>query len=283
MTHYDETTVSMDLQRRAALQAAGLAAVMASFSGVMSGATAAEQARSGGMNMDMGKGLKVAMLVHPQMVALDLIGPQTFFKLMRADVHLVWKEKTAVMTEIGLPIMPTHTFDECPKDVDVLFVPGGLEGSIAVMDDPTVIGFLADRGARARYVTSVCTGSLVLGAAGLLNGYNATGHWYIRDMLSLMGATPVKARVVRDRNRITGGGVTAGIDFGLEISRELHGEEHTKHFALVLEYDPDPPIKAGTPEQAGPDITGFILKGRGPVIEKARVKAEAAGKTLKKI
>ncbi len=225
--------------------------------------------------------LTVAMLVHPQMVMLDLIGAQTFFKLMRSDIHLVWKDLTPVPTELGLTVAPNCTFADCPRDVDVLFVPGGLEGSVAVMDDAAVLDFLADRGSRARYVTSVCTGALVVGAAGLLKGYRATGHWYIRDLLTYFGATPVHERVVQDRNRMTGGGVTASIDFGLAIAIAIRGLEHAKHFSLVLEYEPDPPIHAGEPETAGPEATAHILKGRGPVIEQAKQKAITAARRLK--
>ncbi len=122
------------------------------------------------------------------MVLLDLVSPQTVFSLLMAEVHLVGKERKAMRTDLGIPITPTVTYADCPADLDVLFVPGGLWGSVALMDDGATLEFLADRGRRARYVTSVCTGSLLLGAAGLLNGYRATSHWYVRDLLPLMGA-----------------------------------------------------------------------------------------------
>lgn len=223
---------------------------------------------------------KIAMLVHPKMVLQDLVGPQTVFNVMHSEIHLVWKDLNPVSTDLGLPITPSTTFEDCPADLDVLFVPGGLGGSIAIMDDPEVLEFLADRGKRARYVTSVCTGALVIGAAGLLQGYKATGHWYIRDHLALMGAIPVHERVVQDRNRITGGGVTAGLDFALTIAALLRSEEDAKRYQLVLEYAPDPPFNAGLPETAPKAAYDRIVKGRGPVIEQARLKAERVGKTF---
>lgn len=179
--------------------------------------------------------LRVAMLVHPDMVLLDLVGPQTVFSLLMGEVHLVGKDRRPVSTDVGIPITPTTTYAECPAEVDVLFVPGGLKGSVSLMDDPETLAFLADRGARARFVTSVCTGSLLLGAAGLLDGYRAISHWYVRDLLPLMGALPAPGRVVEDRNRVTGGGVTAGIDFGLTLAARLRGEDYARRIQLVIE------------------------------------------------
>jgi cyclohexyl-isocyanide hydratase len=163
------------------------------------------------------------------------------------------------------------TFAECPMELDVLFVPGGLEGTAALMDDLEVLNFLATRGTRSRFVSSVCTGSLLLGAAGLLRGYDATSHWSVRDLLALMGANVKAERVVRDRNRLTGGGVTAGIDFGLELACELRGEEYARLIQLALEYNPQPPFAAGTPRQAGSALTQRLLEIRAPAI--AAVKA----------
>jgi cyclohexyl-isocyanide hydratase len=174
---------------------------------------------------------KIAMLVHPGMVMQDFIGPLTVFNLIHSEIHLVWKKPEPVMTEVGLPVMPSTPFADCPTSLDVLFVPGGLDGSMMMMEDQEVLEFLADRGKTARYVTSDCTGALVLGAAGLLRGYRATGHWYIRDLLSLLGATPVNERVVQDRNRITGGGVTAGIDFGLTLASLLRSAKKPSGFS----------------------------------------------------
>lgn len=223
---------------------------------------------------------KIAMLVHPKMVMQDLIGPMTVFNILHSELHLVWKNLEPVSTDLGIPVTPSTTFEDCPKDLDVLFVPGGLAGSIALMDDKEVLDFLADRGERAKFVTSVCTGSLVIGAAGLLQGYKATGHWYIRDHLALLGATPVNERVVVDGNRITGGGVTAGIDFGLTIASILRSELDAKRYQLLIEYAPDPPFNAGLPETAPKEAYDRVAKGRAPTIEKSRLAAERIGKTF---
>lgn len=162
---------------------------------------------------------QVAMLVYPQMAALDLVGPQTMLaSLMNIDIHLVWKNTHALTTDTGIGILPSTTFANCPDDLTVLLVPGGSDGTLALLQDRETLDFLAKHGKTARYVTSVCTGSLVLGAAGLLRGYRATSHWVVRDQLALWGATPVAERVVQDRNRITGAGVTAGLDLAVHLA-----------------------------------------------------------------
>jgi cyclohexyl-isocyanide hydratase len=194
--------------------------------------------------------LKIAMLIYPQMTALDFIGPNAVFSgLGNVEIYLAWKDKKAVISDTGIAMSPTATFDEVPEDLDVLFVPGG--NMFALLADPEVLHFLKSRGDRARYVTSVCTGSLLLGGAGLLTGYHATSHWHVREHLRPFGAIPTAGRVVRDRNRITGGGVTAGLDFGLTVAAELRGEEIARFIQLSLEYDPEPPFDSGSPEKAG--------------------------------
>lgn len=223
---------------------------------------------------------KIAMLVHPKMVMQDLVGPMTVFNIMGAEIHLAWKSLDPVSTDLGISVTPTTTLEDTPDDLDVLFVPGGLGGSIDLMEDEEVLNFLADRGETARYVTSVCTGSLLLGAAGLLKGYKATSHWYTRDHLALMGATPVNERVVQDRNRITGGGVTAGIDFGLMLAAILHSEEDAKRYQLLIEYAPAPPFNAGTPETAPIATYERIVEDRRPLIEQARSLATRIGENI---
>ena len=188
---------------------------------------------------------KIAMLIYPKMIALDIINPMTVFTILRSRIGLVWKDKTPVSTDVGIPIGATQTFDECPRDLDILFVPGGIMGSIDMMGDDSVLEFLADRGARAKWVTSICTGGLVLGAAGLLKGYNATAHWAVTDLLPLLGARPLDQRVVTDRNRMTGAGATAGLDFAPALAAKLRGEEEARRIQLVLEYAPAPPFKNG--------------------------------------
>lgn len=226
-------------------------------------------------------GIEVAMLVHPDMVALDLIGPQTVLGLLPgARIHLVGRSRDPVSTDIGIAIAPTTDFAGCPAAPDILFVPGGLKGSIAAMQDAATVAFLADRGSRAGHVTSVCTGALVLGAAGLLRGYGATTHWYVRDLLPLFGAMPAGGRVVADRNRMTAGGVTAGVDFGLALVARLQGEETARRLQLVLEYAPAPPFQAGTPEEAGPALTAEVLGRRQAVLAAARAAAVAAARKM---
>ena len=193
------------------------------------------------------------------MTVLDLIGPQQILSsLGNVEVHLVWKDRNLVTSDSGVTLQPSATFETCPKSLTLLFVPGGAQGTVACIRDPEVLDFLAERGASAGYVTSVCTGSLLLGAAGLLEGYRATSHWQTRSLLPLVGSTPVGARVVEDRNRITGAGVTAGIDFGLRVASRLRNEKYAKALQLTYEYDPQPPYQAGTPAGAGPEITGMM-------------------------
>ncbi len=215
------------------------------------------------------------------MTALDLVAPQAIFsELMNTRVELVWKSKETVTSDTGIPIVPTMTFADCPSDPDILFVGGGTKGTWALMNDPVVIGFLQSRGAKAKLITSVCTGSLVLGAAGLLNGYKATSHWVARDLLPLFGATPVNARVVEDRNRITGAGVTAGMDFALRIATRLRGDEYAQALQLANEYDPQPPFKAGNPQDASPKVRDFVRGYYAPTMEEARVQAMKARQRL---
>ncbi|MFN8632981.1 MAG: DJ-1/PfpI family protein [Chloroflexota bacterium] len=210
------------------------------------------------------------MLVYPNMILLDLACPQTVFSIFGAEIHLVGKDASPVRTDVGIPVTPTTTLADCPTDLDLLFVPGGLGGTVALMDDDDVLGFLAARGANAGYVTSVCTGSLLLGAAGLLRGYHATSHWYVRDLLSLMGATVQADRVVADRNRVTAGGVTAGMDFALQVVATLGDEEAARRIQLLLEYDPKPPFDAGSPGAAGQALADDVRQRRGSVLETAR-------------
>lgn len=207
----------------------------------------------------MSKSLQFGILLFPDLTQLDLTIPaEVFGSVPNANVHLIWKNTEPVRTGSGWKITPTTALSTCPP-LDVICVPGGT-GQIAVMDDAEVLEFLRRQATNARYVTSVCTGSLVLGAAGLLKGYRATCHWMSRDQLALLGAIPVAERVVKDRNRITGGGVTAGIDFGLTVVAELCGTEIAKAIQLRLEYDPRPPFNAGSPESAGQVLVAQATK-----------------------
>jgi len=219
---------------------------------------------------------RIAMLIYPGMTALDLIGPQqTFGYTQGCKVDLVWKTLDPIVTDTGVTITPGATLRDVP-DPDLIFVPGGGKGTIALMTDSAVIDFLGEKGKSARFITSVCSGSLVLGAAGLLRGYRATSHWAVRDVLPMLGAQLAPGRVVEDRNRITAGGVTAGIDFGLYLTAKLRGEDYARAVQLMLEYDPRPPFQSGTPGQAHADTRDFATRLYGPLLKSAQASAEAA-------
>ncbi|MEH3035016.1 MAG: DJ-1/PfpI family protein [Sphingomonas adhaesiva] len=194
--------------------------------------------------------LRIAFLLFPDVTQLDLTGPaQVLSRLGNARLDLVAATLEPVPTDAGFSILPTATFDEVTA-ADILCIPGGF-GTMQVIADDRTMDWVRRIGEGATWVTSVCTGSLVLGAAGLLRGYEAGCHWAQRHMLPLFGAEPVAERVVVDRNRVTGGGVTAGIDFALTLMALIRGEAHARAVQLSLEYDPAPPFDAGSPERAG--------------------------------
>lgn len=257
----DIKETDINLNRRRFVSAAAIASgvMLAGAAGEARAKTAFQESKTKLPPMHKETKPEVAMLLYPGVTLLDLLGPQTVLA-SNCNVHVVWKNTDLLETDSGIVMKATSTLDECPKNLDVLFVPGG---EFSIMRDDEVLRFLADRGSRAGYVTSVCGGSIVLGAAGLLQGYEATSHWSARDKLPLFGATPVAERVVRDRNRISGGGVTAGIDFGLVLLAELLGDDVAKMTQLMLEYDPAPPFDAGTPEKAGPEIMGRMQETLG--------------------
>lgn len=219
--------------------------------------------------------LHVGMLVFPNVTQLDLTGPfEVMHRLPDAEVHLVARDTAPVRAQGGLTFVPSTSLDACPK-LDVVFVPGGF-GVRELMTDPSVIAFLRAHAATARYVTSVCTGSLVLGVAGLLDGYAATTHWAYVELLPMFGARPVGERVVIDRNRITAGGVTSGIDFGLAIAAEIAGEPFAKGIQLGLEYDPSPPFRCGHPKVADPEILAAVRARFAQPVEAQRATIAAA-------
>ena len=198
--------------------------------------------------------LKVVTLVYPGATLLDFIGPAMALSFF-GEVRFYWKNLEPIFCDF-IEVLPNATFDQLPERFDVLLVPGG-GGKLVPMDDEETLGFVQECGRRADYITSVCTGSLILGMAGLLNGYRATTHWAAMDLLGELGATAVKARTVEDRNRFTGGGITAGIDFGLALLARLRGPEAARLAQLIMEYNPAPPFEAGSPETAGPELAGL--------------------------
>ncbi len=226
-----------------------------------------------------GEPFRVAMLVYPQITQLDLTGPQEVFsKVPGVEVRLYWKSLAPVTSASGLQLIPTCTFED-ERPIDLLCVPGG-PGQIELMADDEVLDFLRRAAGTARYVTSVCTGSLLLGAAGLLKGYRATTFWSAMDSLPALGAIAVPERVVCDRNRITGAGVTAGIDFALTVIAQLWGEPIARAVQLGLEYDPQPPFAAGSPRTAHPEEVERLKERMRPFLERRLAATKAAAARL---
>jgi len=202
----------------------------------------------------------VSMILFDRMTQLDLTAPfEVFSRMPDTTVELVARSRDAVVAEGGLAIVPQATFDDA-QPADLLFVRGGLGVNNAMLDD-RLIGFVRKQAEHAQWITAVCTGALVLGAAGLLRGYDAATHWAAMEYLPRFGARPVEKRVVRDRNRITAGGVTSGIDFALTVAAELHGEQVAKAIQLGIEYDPQPPFDSGSPRVAD-EMTVAIVRRR---------------------
>ena len=211
----------------------------------------------------MSSPLQIGLLVFPRVTQLDLTGPvQVFSSVPGAKVHLIWKRIEPVPSDSVLTLTPTVTFADCPQ-LDVLCVPGGF-GTDELLNDEEVLDFLRRQAESAKYITSVCTGSLVLGAAGLLKGYRAATHWSAMEALALFGATPTRTRVCIDRNRITGGGVTAGIDFALTLVSMLVDRTTAEAIQLRLEYNPAPPFNAGSPETAPPEVLALMKERIAP-------------------
>ncbi|SDS30604.1 DJ-1/PfpI family protein [Bradyrhizobium canariense] len=219
----------------------------------------------------MSASLQIGLLVFPKVTQLDLTGPlQVFSSVPGAKVHLIWKRIEPVPSDSVLTLTPTVTFADCPQ-LDVICVPGGA-GSDDMVNDEEMLDFLRRQAKAAKYITSVCTGSLVLGAAGLLRGYRAATHWTAMEFLEPFGATPTKTRVCIDRNRVTGGGVTAGIDFALTLVSLLVDRQTAEAIQLRLEYNPAPPFNAGSPDAAPPEILA-VMKERIAVTQPRRSEA----------
>ncbi|MEM9569872.1 MAG: DJ-1/PfpI family protein [Pseudomonadota bacterium] len=223
--------------------------------------------------------VSIAFLVFPNVTQLDLTGPaQVLSRLGNTTLNLVWKDTSPVPTDAGFPLLPTATFEEIDQ-ADILCVPGGL-GTLEIMQDQTVLAWLQKIAAKADWVTSVCTGSLVLGAAGLLKGYKSGCHWASIDQLSFFGAIPVRERIVEDRNRFSGGGVTSGIDFALALAARIRGEDFAKFIQLSIEYDPNPPFDAGSPDKVSPEILQRYYKLIDAAVPDREAKVKAIANSL---
>ena len=223
----------------------------------------------------------IGLILFPALTQLDLTGPyEVFVRAPNTKVHLIWKNLDLVVSDRGMAIQPTTTFNACPE-LDVICVPGG-PGQINLMEDEEVLSFIRTQSKQAKLVTSVCTGSLVLGAAGLLKGYKATTHWASLDQLALLGAEAVSERVVHDRNRITGAGVTSGIDFALNVVSEMFGSDIAQNIQLHMEYDPAPPFNCGSPRTASEEQLKKAQEQAAPFIEKRRQATLKTAAKLKK-
>lgn len=219
--------------------------------------------------------ISVAFLVFPNVTQLDLTGPaQVLSRLGNVTLNLVWKDTDPVPTDAGFPLLPTATFEQVTQ-ADILCVPGGL-GTMDIMQDNEVLDWLRKIATGADWITSVCTGSLVLGATGLLKGYRSACHWASVDQLAYFGATPVRERIVEDRNRFSGGGVTSGIDFALALAARIRGADFARFIQLSIEYDPHPPFDAGSPDKVSPEILERYYK----LIEAAVPDREAKVKAI---
>jgi cyclohexyl-isocyanide hydratase len=222
---------------------------------------------------------RIGYLVFPDITQLDLTGPQQVLaRLPGAEQLLVWKTRDPVRSESGLMLAPDVTYADCPP-LDMICVPGG-PGMNKLLTDTDTIAFLQRMAPKARYVTAVCTGSLVLGAAGLLKGKRAATHWAAMEFLPKFGAIAVDERVVADGNIITGGGVTAGIDFGLKVAAEVAGEAVAKTIQLMIEYDPAPPFNSGHPRSADPAVLSSLRERMKPMHAQRSAQVEAALKKL---
>ncbi|GLY97028.1 glutamine amidotransferase [Actinoplanes sp. NBRC 103695] len=205
------------------------------------------------------------IVVFDGVTLLDVIGPHTAFALAGMNVQLVAETLTPISTDTSIRLPPDVTIERCPQDLDIVCVPGGSVGD--AMLDIKLRDFLRARAATARYVTSVCSGALILAAAGLLDGYRAATHWASRDLLAALGVEVSTKRVCMDRNRITGGGITAGIDFGLAVVGEVLGREVAEFVQLGMEYNPKPPFNTGSPETAGADLTALFTTVTKPIFQ----------------
>ena len=206
---------------------------------------------------------QIGIIVFPRVTQLDFTGPlQVFSSIPGAKVHLIWKRIEPVTSDSVMAVTPTTTFADCPQ-LDVICVPGGI-GTDDMVNDEEMLAFLKKQAEGARYITSVCTGSLVLGAAGLLKGYRATTHWSQMEALAPFGAIPTHTRVCVDRNRLTGGGVTAGIDFALTLVSLMVDRKTAEAIQLRLEYNPAPPFNAGSPETAPAEVLALMRERMAP-------------------
>jgi cyclohexyl-isocyanide hydratase len=222
---------------------------------------------------------RIGMMIFPKLTQLDMTGPyEVLARLPNSTVDLVAQSMAPVTTDRGMQIVPTVTYETCPP-LDVIMVPGG-PGQQKLMEDEAALSFLRRQAASAKYITSVCTGSLVLGAAGLLKGKRATCHWAALEHLTALGAIPVAERVVVDGNVVTGAGVASGIDFALKLAAILEGEKIAREIQLQIEYDPEPPFDSGSPKTAARETVEALRARIVPLNEARKATVARVGKKL---
>jgi cyclohexyl-isocyanide hydratase len=213
--------------------------------------------------------MNIGVLIFPGITAIDYVGPSDLLgRIPGATLRLIWKHRDAIQTDLGWDIRATDTFENCGP-LDMVVVPGGPGINDLLVDEET-LQFLASKASTAKWVVGICTGPLVLGAAGALSGYSATCHWASHELLSLVGATPVKERVVVDRNRITGAGMTSGLDCALRAIALSTNLEVARGIQLFAEYDPQPPFDSGSPHKASPDLVRSIREKIQPLLDRRR-------------
>lgn len=218
--------------------------------------------------------LQIGFLIYPEVIQLDVTAAYQVLSFPpNIETYLIGKTLKPLISNEGLILTPTVDFDNCPQ-LDVICIPGGGMGQVEIMQDKVTLAFLQRQAKEAQYITSVCTGSMILAVAGLLKGYQATGHWAFQDQLKMLGVEVVPQRVVIDKNRITGAGVTSGIDFGLILLDLLCGEDVAKMAQLMMEYNPQPPFKSGIPDTADPQTVECLLNAGKPLIDAFRTQTQ---------
>ncbi len=212
----------------------------------------------------------IGLLAFNNVTQLDLTAPlEVFSRFPDARISIIAETLEPIMSEKGFRFLPDATFENTPQ-LDIIFVPGG-PGISDAIENKKLMNFLMQQAQQAQYVTSVCTGALILAQAGLLDGFKATTHWLSLDLLRLYKKVDViEKRVVVDKNRITGGGVTAGIDMALVLAEKIYGLEVAQNIQLMIEYNPKPPFKSGSPKLAPPSIVEKIKSERKIIQEKRR-------------
>ena len=217
--------------------------------------------------------MKIQALTFPGLTTIDLVGPlQPLAFTPNAEIELVAARPGALPTDAGVPILVDKTFSEASGSPNVFIVPGGGKSAIDQLEDAETLSFIAEQGQNAEWVVSVCTGALLLGAAGLLEGYRAATYWSMMEVLVDFGAIPTYERVVFDRNRCTGGGLTAGVDVGVAVAGAIYGHDAGRELELLLEYNPAPPYNTGHPSIAPQELTERVRPNADLAMQPDRVR-----------